>query len=192
MEIGNISEIEFIFQKIYNEIEILIIEKSIILQKRLNNIQEYLLNFEELKFSEKLNYLEFINEAIKYKTESIKNKESLIKEKIEIIKLKLTKAFFSNREVFEHYIGHRESIVEHIEMGREYKKTFNQLFEHIKSLDHVAENLKVIKHEMNSKYLNNKDKENLKFFTEKFIGVYKNIKNVIFEVDSRENKIIVN
>lgn len=175
MEIGNAEDLEIIFKNIYSELDKIIVEKTIHLQNKLNNIQEYLLRFDDLKFLEKVNYIEKINEVIEYKIKSTENKENFIKEKIQLINTKLAKAYLSNREVLKSFLSHKDQTKQYKEKINSFKKIFVQIKEKIRELEKCRENLKVVKHEFNSKHLNNNEIENLKIFANRFLDIYKNI-----------------
>jgi len=183
MEIGNVEDLEIIFKKIYTELDNLIIEKTIYLQNQLNNIQEYLLKFDDLKFSEKLNYLDTINEVIEYKIKSVEKKENLIKEKINIINKKLTKAFLCNQIVLESFLNHNEQVGNYKEKFNFFKEVLFKIKGKINELEKCREILKVVKYEFNSKHLRNFDFDNLKIFANSFIDIYKSINVKLNEVD---------
>ena len=175
MAIGNVEDLEIIFKKIHTEIDKLIIEKTLYLQNKLNSIQEYLLKFDDLKFEQKLNYLEKINEVIEYKIKSIEKKENTIKEKIKIVNNKLAKAYLSNKEVLQKFLNHKDEIKKTKHNICIFHNLFIKIKEKINELEKCTEKMKVIKHEFNSGNLKHNEIDNLKTFANYFLNIYKDI-----------------
>jgi hypothetical protein len=183
MEIGNFDDLEKIFKEIFTKLDDLIIEKTMHLQNKLNNIQEYLLKFEDLNFSGKLEYLEKINEVIKYKIKSIERKENYIKGKIDLINKKLIYSYLSNKEVLDKFLIHGEEVKNYKEKMHFFKDSIIKINMKINELENCSKTLKVVKYEFKNNHLKNNDISNLKIFAESFIDIYKNITIKLNEAD---------
>lgn len=147
-----------------------------------------MLNFDELKFSEKLNYLEYINEIIEYKLKSIDQKENKIKNKINTVKKKLTEAFLSNENIFNHFKNHLEQSENLKIKVSSYRNKIIEIYQKIKQFESIRENLKLVKYKFESKYLSKIDINNLKEFANNFLHIYQNLSNNIDEINLLQYK----